>query len=116
MIDLSTSTSLAVAFKNLGGADSSGEARVKFSVPFDDLHIKDIKGYLDVDLEDEKVVCKVNTRSVKYAEGVYITLVKSISGTDSSAVMRMISYLVDNGRISFTEVVRLDVESMTLFF
>lgn len=32
---------LAAAFKNLGGNDSSGVARVKFTVPFNDLHIED---------------------------------------------------------------------------
>jgi hypothetical protein len=53
---------LAAAFKNLGGNEASGVARVKFTVPFNYLHIEDIKGYLYVDLEDEKV-CKVNTRS-----------------------------------------------------
>jgi len=63
---------LAAAFKNLGGNEASGLARFN------------VKGYLYVDLEDEKV-CKVNTRSVKYAEGVYIPSVNSISGTDSSA-------------------------------
>jgi len=99
---------LVAAFKNLGGNEASGVARVKFTVPFNDLHIEDIKGYLYVDLEDEKV-CKVNTRSVKYAEGVYIPSVNSISGTDSSAVPCMKKYLVDNGRISFTEAVSLDV-------
>lgn len=102
---------LAAAFKNLGGNEASGVARVKFIVPFNDLHIEDIKGYLYVDLEDEKV-CKVNTRSVKYAEGVYISSVNSILGTDSSAVTCMKKYLVDNGRISFTEAVSLNVDDI----